>query len=319
MKSQSFWLIKKNKPKIISSDIFYKKNSKSVLVKTLYSGISKGTEKLVANGKVNLSQFDIMRCPLQEGTFDFPIKYGYINIGEIINGPKSLIGKNIFTLSPHQSIFKISLNYINVIKSKNIKKYLLTANMETAVNIFWDSQTKKNNKILIVGLGSVGLLTAHYFKLRGYKKLYVTDINSNKRKISNKLNLNFINFRKVKNLDCIINTTSSYEVLNACFTKLNLDGKVVEASWYGHKIGKLNLGNEFHSKRLKIISSQVSNIPLHMQKKQTYKSRLKIAIDSLSDDKLMCLINSTSKFENLEKDYISILNNKNIIMHAIKY
>ena len=146
MKSQSFWLIKKNKPKIISSDIFYKKNSKSVLVKTLYSGISKGTEKLVANGKVNFTQFDIMRCPLQEGDFDFPIKYGYINIGEIINGPKFLIGKNIFTLSPHQSILKISLNNINIIKSKNIKKYLLAANMETAVNIFWDSQTNKNNK-----------------------------------------------------------------------------------------------------------------------------------------------------------------------------
>ena len=319
MKSQSFWLIKKNKPKIISSDIFYKKNSKSVLVKTLYSGISKGTEKLVANGKVNFTQFDIMRCPLQEGDFDFPIKYGYINIGEIINGPKFLIGKNIFTLSPHQSIFKISLNNINVIKSKNIKKYLLTANMETAVNIFWDSQTKKNNKILIIGLGSVGLLTAYYFKLRGYKNLYVTDINTNKRKISNKLNLNFVNFSKVKNLDCIINTTSSYEILNTCFTKLNLDGKVVEASWYGQGYGKLNLGNDFHSKRLKIISSQVSNIPPHMKKKHTYKSRLKIAIDSLSDDKLMCLINSKSKFENLEKDYISILNNKNIIMHAIKY
>ena len=319
MKSQSFWLIKKNKPKIISSDIFYKKNSKSVLVKTLYSGISKGTEKLVANGKVNFTQFDIMRCPLQEGSFDFPIKYGYINIGEIINGPKFLIGKNIFTLSPHQSIFKISLNNINVIKSKNIKKYLLTANMETAVNIFWDSQTKKNNKILIIGLGSVGLLTAYYFKLRGYKNLYVTDINTNKRKISNKLNLNFVNFSKVKNLDCIINTTSSYEILNNCFTKLNLDGKVVEASWYGQSYGKLNLGNEFHSKRLKIISSQVSNIPPHMKKTHTYKSRLKIAIDSLSDDKLMCLINSTSKFENLEKDYISILNNKNIIMHAVKY
>ena len=319
MKFQSFWLVKKNKPKIISSDIFYKKNSKSVLVKTLYSGISKGTEKLVANGKVNFTQFDIMRCPLQEGDFDFPIKYGYINIGEIINGPKFLIGKNIFTLSPHQSIFKISLNNINIIKSKNIKKYLLTANMETAVNIFWDSQTKKNNKILIIGLGSVGLLTAFYFKLRGYENLYVTDINTNKRKISNKLNLNFVNFSKVKNLDCIINTTSSYEILNTCFTKLNLDGKVVEASWYGQGYGKLNLGNDFHSKRLKIISSQVSNIPPHMQKKQTYKSRLKIAIDSLSDDKLMCLINSKSKFENLEKDYISILNNKNIIMHAVKY
>ena len=86
MKSQSFWLVKKNKPKILFNDIKYKKNNKSVLVKTLYSGISKGTERLVANGKVHKSQFSIMRCPFQEGDFNFPIKYGYINVGQIIEG-----------------------------------------------------------------------------------------------------------------------------------------------------------------------------------------------------------------------------------------
>ena len=56
-----------------------------------------------------------------------------------------------------------------------------------------------------------------------------------------------------------------------------------------------------------------------MKKKHNYKSRLKIAIDALSNDKLMTLINSSSSFKNLEKDYISILNNENIIIHSIKY
>ena len=319
MKSQSLWLIKKNKPKILSKDIYYKKNNKTVLVKTLYSGISKGTENLVARGKIHKSQFKIMRCPFQDGNFSFPIKYGYINIGEIIDGPISLTGKKIFTLFPHQTVFEISTKNINLIKNKNAKKYLLTANMETAVNIFWDSQAKKNDRILIVGLGSVGLLTAYFFKLKGYKNLYVSDVNLSKKSIAKKLNLNFIHYNKINNLDCIINTTSNYDVLNNSFTKLNLDGKIIEASWYGEKVGKLNLGNEFHSKRLRIISSQVSNIPLHMQKKHNYRSRLKIAINALNDDKLLLLINSVSKFENLEKNYISILKDKNIIIHAIKY
>ena len=223
MKSQSLWLIKKNKPKILTNDIEYKQNNKSVLVRTLYSGISKGTEKLVANGNVHKSQLSIMKCPFQEGDFNFPIKYGYINVGKIIDGPSSILGKTIFSLSPHQTIFEISIKNIHFIENKNIKKYLLTANMETAVNIFWDSQAIKKDKILIVGLGSVGLLTAYYFTLNGYKNLYVTDLNKNKKRIAKKL-------------------------------KLNLDGKLIEASWYGNKIGKLNLGNEFHSKRLKIIS-----------------------------------------------------------------
>ena len=319
MKSQSFWLIKKNKPKILTNDIEYKQNNKSVLVRTLYSGISKGTEKLVANGNVHKSQFSIMKCPFQEGDFNFPIKYGYINVGKIIDGPSSIVGKTIFSLSPHQTIFEISIKNIHFIENKNIKKYLLTANMETAVNIFWDTQAIKKDKILIIGLGSVGLLTAYYFSLKGYKNLYVTDLNINKKKIAKKLKLNFINYTKADNLDCIINTTSSYNVLNNSFAKLNLDGKIIEASWYGDKMGKLSLGNEFHSKRLKIISSQVSNIPAHMKKKHNYKTRLKIAIDALSNDLIMSLVNSNSKFENLEKDYISILNNENIIMHGIKY
>ena len=319
MKSQSLWLVKKNKPKILLSDIEYKKNNKSVLVKTLYTGISKGTEKLVTNGKVHQSQFNVMRCPFQEGDFNFPIKYGYINVGQIIDGPASIVGKVIFTLSPHQTFFEISIKNINFVKNNNVKKYLLTANMETAVNIFWDTQAKKNDRILVVGLGSVGLLTAFFFKLQGYKNLYVSDTNFIKKRIAKKLDLNFINFNKINKLDCIVNTTSNYNVLNDSFSKLNLDGKIIEASWYGEKIGKLQLGNEFHSKRLRIISSQVSNIPLHMQKKYNYKSRLKIAINALADNRVMSIINSTSKFENLEKDYISILNNKNIIMHAVKY
>ena len=319
MKTHSLWLIKKNKPKIISKSLKYKKNNKSVLIKTLYSGISKGTESLVANGKVDKSQFQVMKSPFQEGNFNFPIKYGYINIGEIVDGPNKMLGKKIFSLTPHQTFYEIQIKNLNFLKNKDVKKYLLTANMETAINIFWDSQSQKKDNILVVGLGSVGFLTAYFFKLRGFKNIKVTDINLNKKKIAKILGLQFVNFNNTKNIDCVINTTSSYEILNKSLTKLNLDGRIVEASWYGSKAGNINLGNEFHSKRIKIISSQVSNIPLHMKSKYNYKSRLKIAIDALSSSKIMILINSFSKFSTLDKEYISILKDQNIIMHSVEY
>ena len=319
MKTHSLWLIKKNKPKILSKSLSYKKNNKSVLIKTLYSGISKGTESLVANGKVDKSQFQVMKSPFQEGNFNFPIKYGYINVGEIVDGPNKMIGKKIFSLTPHQTFYEIEIKNLNFLKNKDVKKYLLTANMETAINIFWDSQSQKKDNILVVGLGSVGFLTAYFFKLRGFKNIKVTDINLNKKKIAKILGLQFVNFNNTKNIDCVINTTSSYEILNRSLTKLNLDGRIVEASWYGSKAGKIYLGNEFHSKRIKIISSQVSNIPLHMKGKYSYKSRLKIAIDALSNNKIMILINSFSKFSTLDKEYISILKDQNIIMHSVEY
>ena len=320
METYSLWLKNENKPIIKKKILSYKKNSKTVLVKTLYSGISKGTERLVASGNISKDQFDIMKSPFQEGSFSFPIKYGYINVGKIVEGPKKYLNKNTFCLYPHQSLFKIDINNVNILKGNgDIRKYLLTANMETAINIFWDAQSKSNNKILIVGLGSVGLLTAFFFKINGYKNVYVFDNNKNKRKIANYLGLNFIDIRKIEKIDVAINTTANYKVLNSLMEKLSIEGKIVEASWYGKNKGEVALGGYFHSKRLKIISSQVSKIPKYMKNKYDFEGRLKLAIKSLKNSKLEKLITSESNFFDLEKDYYKILQNKDTIMHLVKY
>ena len=319
METYSLWLEKKNKPVIRKKKIAYKTNNKTVLIKTLYTGISKGTEKLVTEGMVDKEQYQLMRCPFQEGSFSFPIKYGYINIGQVIDGPKKYLNKKIFCLYPHQTIFEIEIDRIKILKKQNIKKYLLTANMETAINIFWDTQAEKKDKIVIVGMGTIGLLTAHYFKSKKYKNVFVTDTNKKKIKYSKLLKLNFINLEKVDKPNIIINTTSNYDILEKSLKLLDLDGKFIEASWYGNKQTKISLGGYFHSKRLKIISSQVSNIPKFMKDKYDYKTRLDIAIRALADDKLIKLINHESKFNNINKEYISILNDPNTLMHAIKY
>ena len=319
MKSYSLWIDKKRRAIIKHNKIIYKKNPKTVLVQTIFSGISKGTEKLVSSKLVNKNQFQLMKAPFQEGTFNLPIKYGYINIGKIINGPKSLINKNVFTLYPHQTVYEIPIKNINLIPTNNLRKYLLVANMETAINIFWDSCANKNDKILIFGLGSVGLLNAYFFKLQNYKNVFVYDTNINKKKYAKLLGLNYINIKQAKNFNTIINTTSNYQVLEKSMSLLVNEGKIVEASWYGSKKGSLSLGDYFHSKRLKIISSQVSQIPNHMKNKYDYKKRLKLAINSLRDKKLEKLITSESSFFNLERDYYKVLNNKNTIMHLVKY
>ena len=209
---------------------------------------------------------------------------------------------------------------MHILKSNNyLTKYVLTANMATAINIFWDAQAHKDDKIVILGMGSVGILTAYYYKLQKFKNVYINDNNIKKKKFSKILGLKFINFKKIKNADVIINTTSDYEVLNQSLDKLTLEGKFIEASWYGDKKGQIKLGGNFHSKRLKIISSQVSKIPKYMSKRFNYKTRLNMAINALSSDKLLKLVNTESNFHHLDKDYISIINNPDSIMHAIKY
>ena len=319
MKSYSLWINKKKQPKIYEKIIKYKKNNKTVLVKTIYSGISKGTEKLVSSKLVNRDQFELMKAPFQEGSFDLPIKYGYINIGKIVDGPKQILNKNIFSLFPHQSLYEIPIKNISVLPNRNIKKFLLTANMETAINIFWDSMPNKKDKIIIIGLGSVGILTAYYFQLRKFNQVYVYDSNLKKKSIAKYLKFKFIDFNKIKSADIVINTSADYNILKNSMKILSNEGKFIEASWYGNKKGLINLGGHFHSKRLKIISSQVSQIPIHLKNKYDFNKRLKLAINALKNDKLKKLITSESTFFNLEKDYFKIINNKNTIMHLIKY
>ena len=319
MKSYSLWINKKKQPKIFEKSIKYKKNNKTVLVETIYSGISKGTEKLVSSRLISKDQFDLMKAPFQEGSFKLPVKYGYINIGKIIDGPKKLLNKNIFSLFPHQSLFEIPIKNISILPNKNLKKFILTANMETAINIFWDSNPNKKDKIIIIGLGSVGLLTAYYFKLRKFSHVYVYDTNLKKKNIAKYFNFKFIDFYKIKSADIVINTSANYNILNNSMKILSNEGKFVEASWYGKNTGEVALGGYFHSKRLKIISSQVSKIPKYMKNKYDFEGRLKLAIKSLKNSKLEKLITSESNFFDLEKDYYKILQNKDTIMHLVKY
>src|SRR5262245_4619249 len=73
-----------------------------IRVRTRYSGISRGTEALVAAGRVPQSQWQVMRCPFQEGEFPFPVKYGYCAVGTVEAGEPALLGKDVFCLHPHQ-------------------------------------------------------------------------------------------------------------------------------------------------------------------------------------------------------------------------
>jgi len=76
-----------------------------ILVRSLYSGISRGTERLVMSGNVAQSEYDRMRCPMQAGDFPFPVKYGYCAVGRVDEGAPELKGRTIFVLHPHQDFF----------------------------------------------------------------------------------------------------------------------------------------------------------------------------------------------------------------------
>jgi hypothetical protein len=127
----------------------------------LYSGLSRGTERLVFDGRVPQGEHGRMRMPTQEGNFPFPVKYGYSAVGTVENGPSALKGRTVFALHPHQTRFVIGdAAVVPVPDTVPPKRAVLTANLETALNVLWDGEAKAGQKIAVVGGGLVGLLVA---------------------------------------------------------------------------------------------------------------------------------------------------------------
>ena len=151
-------------------------NSDRVIVRALWSGISRGTEKLVFEGRVPESEFERMRAPFQDGSFPYPVKYGYSVAGVVEEGSPDLIGRTVFALHPHQTLFSAPRNAVTPLPDGlPARRAILSANMETALNATWDGGAGPGDKIVIIGAGAVGLLiTSLAARLPGAEVLFAT-------------------------------------------------------------------------------------------------------------------------------------------------
>src|SRR5262249_47561260 len=138
--------------------------SGEVRVRALFGAMSRGTERLVAFGRVPASEYERMRAPLMAGAFPFPVKYGYATVGrvEAAGTPGQIaLGQIVFALHPHQDEFTIPVEMaVPVPAAVPPTRAVLAANMETALNALWDGAPGPADRIAVVGGGIVGLLIA---------------------------------------------------------------------------------------------------------------------------------------------------------------
>src|SRR3954462_679399 len=128
-----------------------------VVVRSLYSGVSRGTETLVFRGGVPESQFAAMRAPFQDGEFPAPVKYGYLNVGMVEHGPPALLGRTVFCLYPHQTRYVVPVASVTPLPDDvPPKRAVLAGTLETAVNALWDAAPLVGDRIAVVGAGMVG-------------------------------------------------------------------------------------------------------------------------------------------------------------------
>jgi hypothetical protein len=258
-----------------------------VRVRSLFGALSRGTERLVFQGSVPESEFERMQCPHQQGSFSGPVKYGYQTVGEIVAGPEGRIGERVFVLHPHQNVFDVpEADAVAIPENVPSQRAVLSANMETALNVVWDSGVSAGDRVLVVGAGVVGALVARIAAQIPGTSVVLCDINENASGRAASLGVEFAApaaLSAFPRFDAGINTSGVAAGLQTAIDHAGAEARIVEASWYGAGEARLSLGGAFHSQRLSIRSSQVGRIPPERAPRWTHRRRLETAIRLVED------------------------------------
>ncbi|MEM7178700.1 MAG: zinc-binding alcohol dehydrogenase [Pseudomonadota bacterium] len=272
-----------------------------VEVRTLYSAISRGTERLVFNGLVPASEYSRMRAPFQSGDFPFPVAYGYAAVGLVEDGPADLIGKHVFSLSPHQEVIRLPAPAVVPLPDGvPPARAVLAANTETALNAIWDSEIAPGTSVLVVGAGLLGCLIAALLSVRTDLTVFIIDVLPERGAILTDFPVRFITTtEKLNPVATVFHTSATGAGLQAGLEALAFEGQVIELSWYGDTPVTLDLGGAFHANRLTIKSSQVGHVATSRRASTTYRDRLLAALGHLRDPGLDALVTEELAFDAL--------------------
>lgn len=280
-----------------------------VLVETICSAISAGTEMLVYRGQfphINDSH-DHLSSRLK-----YPLAFGYACVGRIIETgkgvEKSLLNKIVFGFAPHTSAFIAHPSSLILAPASSAETPALPVeacsflpNMETAVNLIQDAAPILGERVLVLGQGVVGLLVASLLKEFPLEKLVTSDRYEMRRKASReigvddsfdpiesnneKLNTPDPNAKPqsgyAQDFDLTFELTGSPSALNDAIAMTAFSGRIVIGSWYGDKRAEVDLGGAFHRSRIKLISSQVSTIAPELSGRWDKARRFNVAWEAL--------------------------------------
>lgn len=270
-----------------------------VRVRALHSAISRGTERLVLSGRVPESEFERMRAPFMAGAFPFPVKYGYAMVGRVEQGPHQ--GHAVFALHPHQTVFNIPAEAVTPIpEGVPAARAVLAANMETALNAVWDAAPGPADRIAVVGAGVVGALVAYLCGRLPGAQVTLVDVDPARAELARALGVSFAAPNKAADdCDLVVHASGSAAGLATALGLAGEEATVLEMSWYGTDQVAAPLGAAFHSRRLKLISSQVGKVAPSHRPRWSYARRLAAALDLLKDPKLDALLAPAIEFTDL--------------------
>lgn len=272
-----------------------------VLVRSRYSGVSRGTETLVFAGRVPADQHAAMRAPFQEGDFPAPVKYGYLNVGVVERGPDELRGRTVFCLHPHQSAYVVPAGaVVPVPDAVPPARAVLAGTVETAVNALWDAAPLVGDRVSVVGGGMVGCCVAALLARFPGVRVELVDTDPARAAVAAALGVGFAPPEEAAGgRDLVVHASATAAGLQRSLELLRPEGTVVELSWYGDRTVALALGGAFHSGRLTVRGSQVGAVAPARRGSRDFADRLGLALELLTDPAFDALLTGESRFAEL--------------------
>jgi threonine dehydrogenase-like Zn-dependent dehydrogenase len=271
------------------------------LVRTLFTGISRGTEALVFSGRVPRSEHERMRAPFQAGDFPAPVKYGYCNVGVVEQGPAALVNRRVFCLYPHQTRYVVSADVLHVLPDDvPPARGVLAANLETAVNVLWDAAPRIGDRVAVIGAGTVGCLVGWLAARILGAEVELVDVDERKHAAAHALGVPFRPPAAARrDADVVVHTSGTAAGLATAFDLAAFETTVTEASWYGDDAPAVPLGGPFHSRRLTLKSSQVGAVADAQRARWSHARRMELVMRLLAHAELETLITGESSFDEL--------------------
>lgn len=319
--ARAFWVISPGRGEI-RDERLADPSASDVVVRALFSGISRGTEALVFNGRVPETEAARMRAPFQAGEFPGPVKYGYSCVGRVEHGPRSLQDRTVFVLHPHQTRYVVPADAVHVLPDAiPPERAVLAASLETAINGLWDARPHVGDRCSVIGAGVVGCLAAWLAARIIGCDVEIVDINPRRSAVAKALGVRFSSpAEAAQDADVVIHASGSPAGLDLALKTAGFEARIVELSWFGDQVVSLPLGGPFHAKRLTIASSQVGNVASSQRARWTRARRMQLALTLLRDATLDVLVTGESSFETLPEVMAALARSPDdTLCHRIRY
>jgi threonine dehydrogenase-like Zn-dependent dehydrogenase len=284
-----------------------------VLVRTLCSWISGGTERLVYRGEVSAELALDDAIGALDGTFFYPFAYGYACVGEVAES-----GQLVFAFHPHQDVFAARADELIPLPAVDPVSATLFPLVETALQVTLDAGTGYRDRVIVLGAGVLGLLTALLLERAGWRPL-MAEPQAWRRALAGRLGATAVAPEELAggSVPLVIDASGNPGAPAMALDLLAHEGTLLIASWFGTKPVVLPLGGAFHRRRLVIRSTQVSTIPAALSGTWSRARRRRETVELLAGLPLAELCTHAFAFGNAAEAFRAVDEGIPGLMHAV--